>query len=86
MEIIRECIEETSKALNFHHYYLETHYQLVLTSLLRAKLDKSFSVSTEVVVPYKLENDFVFGYGRIDILVENKTNIFILLILFMLFI
>lgn len=78
MEIIRECIEETNNLLNHRFYYLESHYQTVLVGLLRAKFGSIFSVSTEVALPYKLDNGIVFGYGKIDIILENETNIFIL--------
>ena len=71
---IKQCVAATAQDLK-DAPYLESHYQNVLIHKLIAK---GFVVSREVVVAYKLLNNYVFGQGRIDVLVETNKFIYIL--------
>ena len=59
--------------------YNETHFQKVLIrELQNCKMFSEYQVSEEVVIPYQLEDGFVFGYGRADIVLRNATRCIII--------
>ena len=59
--------------------YNETHFQKILIRELRAcKLFSGYQVCEEVVIPYQLDDGFVFGYGRADIILRSSTRCFII--------
>lgn len=74
LQKIKNCVAKTSLELK-DAPYLENHYQNVLIHKL---INCNFVVSREVVVAYKLPNNFVFGHGRIDVLLETEKVIYIL--------
>ena len=52
--------------------YNEIHYQKVLARELSKDMRfGSFQISTEVNIPYCLDDGFTFGFGRADIVLEN---------------
>ena len=54
--------------------YNETHYQKVLARELKlCDRFKNFEISTEVNIPYTLHDGFTFGFGRADIILENRA-------------
>ena len=71
---IKTCVSETAQDLK-DAPYLETHYQNVLIHKLT---QRGFIVSREVTIAYKLKNNYVFGHGRIDVLLETDSCIYIL--------
>lgn len=77
LDIIKCTIDETCKLLDTNLLYLENHYRNVLAYMLLKRLP-DYSISQEVPINYCLKNGFVFGYGRIDIVLENIDNIYIL--------
>ena len=77
MESLRALVEKTGKALSNTECYLETHYQSVLAHFIQQEM-KDWVVSREVNLSYQLPDGFVFGFGRIDLVVENKDECIIL--------
>ena len=61
----RECAR-----LLKHASYRENAYQAVLGHLLK----KRYKVRLEVGVVYRLPDGFVFGHGRLDMLVTNTNT------------
>ena len=81
MELVRkhvnECVLKTSQMLGSESY-LESCYQRVLAYYLRSS-GKYLNVNTEYQINYRLPDGYVFGYGRVDILIETfQKNIFII--------
>ena len=68
METIRDCVKKTAQLLQA--FYLEEHYQNVLAHLL----EPYFDVSLEVPVPLTLEDGFLFGMGRIDVVAKSRVT------------
>ena len=59
--------------------YNETHFQKVLIrELQNCKMFSEYQVSEEVVIPYQLDDGFVFGYGRADIILLNAKRCIII--------
>jgi hypothetical protein len=68
-ERIIEQAQDTAQMLS-HASYREAAYQTVLTHLL----EKEFECRMEVQVLYKLADNFIFGHGRIDIVVKDPKT------------
>lgn len=52
--------------------YNENHYSKVLVrELLKHSSFKDYQISSEVNICYKLSDNFCFGFGRADIILEN---------------
>ena len=68
---ITETAKECARLLK-HASYREAAYQAVLGHLLKKA---GYKVKLEVGVVYRLPDGFVFGHGRLDMLVTNtETN------------
>ena len=71
---IKHAVCRTNDELLIDHSYSEAQYQNALRHYLQ-KLLPHASCATEVVLPYRTTDRFVFGYGRIDILVETEDSV-----------
>ena len=74
-EAIKQCIQSVEKNLEQRLHYSEANYQNALIHFLqKSEVLKTYNVMREIVVSYKLSDNFVFGHGRMDILLENDTT------------
>ena len=74
MDVIKSAVAETALLLQ-NASYLESQYQKVLGHLL---IQRHMNVSSEVHIAYKLPDGFVFGSGRIDLMFETDTEMYII--------
>ena len=71
---LRVIVQKVTTLLPPSYDYNETHYQAVLVrELQNSKTFSSYTVSSEVVIPYQLEDGFTFGYGRADLILEDRN-------------
>ena len=71
---LQKCCKQVDHELTRSHGYSESNYQSALMYYLTQNLDKNFTVSREVNVPYRLSCGYVFGSGRADIICENAVE------------
>lgn len=77
LDMIKSAIDEICELLDTNLLYLENHYRTALAHILSKRLPE-YSISQEVPINYNLSDGFIFGYGRMDIILENEQNIYIL--------
>ena len=75
---IRKCCEHVDFELDRYLHYTENNYQNALLHTLRTEFPMDFILGREVPLTYKLSNGFIFGTGRIDILIETPKFVLIL--------
>lgn len=76
---LRVIVQQVTKLLTPSLDYNENHYQSVLVrELQHCNIFNSYQISTEVVIPYQLEDGFTFGYGRADIILQNSKRCIII--------
>jgi hypothetical protein len=77
MEFIKQAIKRTGRELPGRLNYKESHFQKVLEHYIR-KLAPNCVVSKEVNLPFKTSDGFAFASGRMDLVVETKSEYIIL--------
>lgn len=71
---LRVIVQQVTSLLPPMFDYNETHYQAVLErELLKSKPFNSYDISSEVVIPYQLPDGFNFGFGRADLILEDRN-------------
>jgi hypothetical protein len=74
---IVKAIQRTHKELHGGFKYKEAHYQKALEHYIH-KTIPGIVISKEVQVTYKTTDGFVFGYGRMDLVLETDTQYIII--------
>lgn len=70
---LQVVVQNVTEMLPRKYDYNELHYQNVMARELKASdAFGDYQVSTEVNIPYQLPCGFCFGYGRLDICLENR--------------
>ena len=70
---LQGIVQRVTKLLPASFEYNESSYQAVMArELKKSKAFGSYLCSTEVTIPYKLDDGFYFGYGRADIILEDR--------------
>ena len=77
MSILQKCCMYTHKELDPVLVYTESNYQNTLVHYLIKSMPEA-NVQKEIQVIYRLSDGFIFGNGRMDIVVETKNTCFIL--------
>ena len=77
LPLLKKATEYVDRELDRCLLYTENNYQTCLLYTLK-NLQPNLIVNREVHVNYRLSDQFIFGSGRIDILVETDTHAFIL--------
>lgn len=76
---LRVIVQQVTKLLTPSLDYNENHYQTVMVrELQNCETFNSYQISTEVVIPYQLDDGFTFGYGRADIILQNSKRCIII--------
>ena len=75
---IQTCCDIVDSELERDLHYTENNYQNALLHTLRNKFPSNYILGREVPLVYKLSDGFIFGAGRIDILVETPEFVLIL--------
>ena len=75
---IKKCCDSVDFELDRYLHYTENNYQNALLYTLAAEFPSEYILGREVPLTYKLSNGFIFGTGRIDILIETPERIVIL--------
>ena len=74
VSVLQECCSLVDKELTRSQGYSESNYQSALIYFLTQKLDKDYTISREVKIPYRLSTGYAFGSGRADIICENQEE------------
>ena len=79
-KIIRDTCKITDIELDRTHSYTEANYQNALIHFLQSDSDfrSSFRVLREVHINYSTSDNYIFGHGRADIILESDTGCYIL--------
>ena len=68
-------VKHVTELLPREFEYNETQYSKVLVrELQKSEIFKHYQISSEVNIPYQLNDGFTFGYGRADIVLENRAT------------
>jgi hypothetical protein len=77
MSILQKCCKYCQEELDPVLVYTESNYQNTLVHYLIKSMPEA-NVQKEIQVIYRLSDGFIFGNGRMDIVVETKNTCFIL--------